>query len=956
MKKITCGFVLSTMLLGTLSPTIRVISETSSVITKETSTIESSESTNNLLPQSSPLSTTYNSTISDSTTNENQVLHQSKEDTQKELLTTTAQAQRDTSTLSEESITSDDIASGSFGTSAWRIDSNGTLYIGAGEFSDTPLNPNGSTSSSPWFQWRSQIKSIHLDGPIIASDSLNNLFDYLSNVTDIEGIEQLDTSKTTKMQRVFGGCSSLTSLDLTSWDVSKVVDIFSLFNGATNMQSLNVSNWDTSSMTNITYAFSTMSKLKNLDLSRWRVTPLNATQGVFMGDSSLEELDLTGFDMTKLPSSSYNKYVMTLFFQNTNSLKSLKLSDKFRIWGTDDTNVELPEILPNNEYSGKWENIGSGTNENPNGKDVWTSKELTQNFNLNPKNDTYVWQPISNKAADLTVKYLDTNGNKISADVVKSGDIGDPYTTEQKSIAGYVFKNVQGNVTGTLTDQTQTVTYIYKVDQSTLNIKDSTIYTGDKWKPQDNFVSATDVDGNDLDFSQVTVDASNIDTNKEGTYEVIYSYGGLTQKAKITVKLNQTNVESANINPITSQDVVITGTLPAYGETNTGQKIELSYSSAAMFSLNNKVYNQNTVSGNQMFNYSITRLNKDYYTFTFTLPNGEVFASGDKLDWFIIPATLPTGSPQLSQKLSTEITVGELKAVVNVHNSSIYVGDTWKAEDNFDSALDKDGNKVDFSQMTVDDSKVDITTTGVYDVTYTFDGVTSNAKVSVKDRQTAVNVHDSTLYVGDTWKAEENFDSAFDKDGHKVDFSQLTVDDSKLDLNTPGIYDVTYTYDGMASTAKVSVKNRQTAINVHDSSIYVGDNWKAEENFDSAFDKDGHKVDFSQLTVDDSKVHTSKASVYDVSYTYDGVTSIAKVTVKDKESTILPSEDDKNKEKASEKNDEKITIEKIQSENPASENQLPETGESQLSLIATMVTGLAILLISVLMAKKQVKK
>ena len=69
MKKITCGFVLSTMLLGTLSPTIRVISETSSVITKETSTIESSESTNNLLPQSSPLSTTYNSTISDSTTN-----------------------------------------------------------------------------------------------------------------------------------------------------------------------------------------------------------------------------------------------------------------------------------------------------------------------------------------------------------------------------------------------------------------------------------------------------------------------------------------------------------------------------------------------------------------------------------------------------------------------------------------------------------------------------------------------------------------------------------------------------------------------------------------------------------------------------------------------------------------------------------------------------------------------
>ena len=401
---------------------------------------------------------------------------------------------------------------------------------------------------------------------------------------------------------------------------------------------------------------------------------------------------------------------------------------------------------------------------------------------------------------------------------------------------------------------------------------------------------------------------------------------------------------------------MITGTLPAYGETDTGQKIELSYSSAAMLSLNNKVYNQNTVSGNQMFNYSITRLNKDYHSFTFTLPNGEVFASGDKLDWFIIPATLPTGSPQLSQKLSTEIIVGELKAVVNVHDSIIYVGDTWKAEDNFDSALDKDGNKVGFSQMTVDDSKVDITIAGVYDVTYTFDGVTSNAKVTVKDRKTAVNVHDSILYAGDTWKAEENFDSAFDKYGHKVDFSQITVDDSKLDPNTPGIYDVTYTYDGVASKAKVTIKDKQTAVNVHDSSIYVGDTWKAEENFDSAFDKDDHEVDFSQITIDDSKVQKSKDGVYDVSYTYAGVTSIAKVTVKDKESTILPSEDDKNKEKSSEKNIEKINTKKTTSEGSVLENKLPETGESQLSLIATMVTGLAILLISVLMAKKQVKK
>lgn len=57
------------------------------------------------------------------------------------------------------------------------------------------------------------------------------------------------------MQRVFGGCASLTSLDLTSWDVSNVTTIFSFLNGATNMESLNVSNWNVSNMIAITYAF-----------------------------------------------------------------------------------------------------------------------------------------------------------------------------------------------------------------------------------------------------------------------------------------------------------------------------------------------------------------------------------------------------------------------------------------------------------------------------------------------------------------------------------------------------------------------------------------------------------------------------------------------------------------------------------------------------------------------------
>ncbi|MDG4990967.1 MucBP domain-containing protein, partial [Lactococcus lactis] len=77
---------------------------------------------------------------------------------------------------------------------------------------------------------------------------------------------------------------------------------------------------------------------------------------------------------------------------------------------------------------------------------------------------TYVYTKDPIAGGDVTAKYVDTDGNKISDDVVKSGNVGDAYTTEQKTIAGYTFKEVQGSATGTFTDQAQTVTYVYTKD------------------------------------------------------------------------------------------------------------------------------------------------------------------------------------------------------------------------------------------------------------------------------------------------------------------------------------------------------------------------------------------------------------------------------------------------------------------------------------------------------------
>ncbi|WP_205821410.1 bacterial Ig-like domain-containing protein, partial [Enterococcus casseliflavus] len=170
------------------------------------------------------------------------------------------------------------------------------------------------------------------------------------------------------------------------------------------------------------------------------------------------------------------------------------------------------------------------------------------------------------------------------------------------------------------------------------------------------------------------------------------------------------------------------------------------------------------------------------------------------------------------------VTVKEKMTAVNVHDSTIYVGDNWEAKDNFDSALDKDGNDVALSDLTVDASQADTSKVGTFEVTYTYDGITSTAIITVKEKMTAVNVHDSTIYVGDNWEAEDNFDSALDKDGNDVAFSALTVDASQADMSKAGTFEVTYTYNGITSTAIITVKEKMTAVNVHDSTIYVGDN------------------------------------------------------------------------------------------------------------------------------------
>ena len=77
---------------------------------------------------------------------------------------------------------------------------------------------------------------------------------------------------------------------------------------------------------------------------------------------------------------------------------------------------------------------------------------------------TYVYTKDPVVGGNVTAKYVDGAGNTLSDNVVKSGNIGDDYSTEQKAIPGYTFKEVQGNPTGEYVEGIIEVTYIYTKD------------------------------------------------------------------------------------------------------------------------------------------------------------------------------------------------------------------------------------------------------------------------------------------------------------------------------------------------------------------------------------------------------------------------------------------------------------------------------------------------------------
>lgn len=135
----------------------------------------------------------------------------------------------------------------------------------------------------------------------------------------ILGIENLKTDEVTSMASMFNGCSSLITLDLSSFNTSKVTDMSYMFDNCTSLQELNLSTFDTEDVVDMSAMFRYCSSLTNLNLSSFKTAKVESMYNMFFGCSKLAALDVTHFVTSCVTN-------MESMFGNCSSLKELDIS------------------------------------------------------------------------------------------------------------------------------------------------------------------------------------------------------------------------------------------------------------------------------------------------------------------------------------------------------------------------------------------------------------------------------------------------------------------------------------------------------------------------------------------------------------------------------------------------------------------------------------------------------
>lgn len=209
----------------------------------------------------------------------------------------------------------------------WVKYADGTLTFRCGykkTLGENEYELNSGENWPKWFTYASKISKVVFEASFANARPTNCYawFVNFKNLTQIEGIENLNTENVTSMRDMFNGCSSLTSLDLTNFNTAKVTDMKLLFANCSALESLDLSMFNTENVTSMPSMFNGATNLKTLNVSNFNTEKVNNMGHMFANCPNLTSLDLSSFNTKGVG------YVDNIF-KNCSNLTTIYASENF---------------------------------------------------------------------------------------------------------------------------------------------------------------------------------------------------------------------------------------------------------------------------------------------------------------------------------------------------------------------------------------------------------------------------------------------------------------------------------------------------------------------------------------------------------------------------------------------------------------------------------------------------
>ena len=266
-----------------------------------------------------------------------------------------------------------------------------------------------------WHYTRDLVYSVIIDENFydVHPTSCQAWFDEMREVSEIKGLEHLNTSEVTNMRRMFIACHglkslnlkffntskvtdmaymfyecySLTSLDVSGFDTQNVTDMSGMFQGCTGLTSLDITNFDTSKVTNMSFMLSDLGGLSSLNLTKFSTASATEMYAMFEGCTSLTTIFCDDDWSKGIVTSStrmFNKCINLsgAVAYNSKNANDITLANP-KGYFTTTIHIELKDGEDNSaildEYNGKVVSVNYDRvlKAIDNGDGTWTSKAYT---------------------------------------------------------------------------------------------------------------------------------------------------------------------------------------------------------------------------------------------------------------------------------------------------------------------------------------------------------------------------------------------------------------------------------------------------------------------------------------------------------------------------------------------------------------------------------------------------